>query len=80
MNKLFETIRKKWNKLFKRYDIVKERKRQGSLSWTRFHIYQCGLFGRNAYLGYRLSVVDAISVVDKKSGGNCHVNIVESKK
>lgn len=80
MNKLFESIRKQWNKLFRRYDIVAERKSISRAVWTRHHIYQRGAFGKCAYLGYRLNVVDAIQVIAEHSGGDCYINIVKAKK
>ncbi|WPJ54260.1 hypothetical protein RCIP0073_00070 [Klebsiella phage RCIP0073] len=80
MNKLFESIRKQWNKLFRRYDIVAEQKRLGGTKWTRHHIYQRGAFGKCAYLGYRLNVVDAIQVIAEHSNGDCHINIAKVKK
>ncbi|QEG10414.1 hypothetical protein KMI8_67 [Klebsiella phage KMI8] len=80
MNKLFEVILVNWNKLFRRYDIVAEQKRLGGTKWTRQHIYQRGAFGKCAYLGYRLNVVDAIQVIAEHSGGDCYINIVKAKK
>ncbi|UCR74535.1 hypothetical protein KL3_00070 [Klebsiella phage KL3] len=79
MNKLFEVIRVNWNKLFRRYDIVAEQKRLGGTKWTRQHIYQRGAFGKCAYLGYRLNLVDAIGTISKISGGHAHINIVKRK-
>lgn len=80
MNKLFESIRKQWNKVFHSYDIVAERKSLGGTKWTRHHIYQRGIISKNAYLGYRLNVVDAIQVIAEHSGGDCHINIIKVKK
>lgn len=79
MNNLFSWLESKWNKLFRRYEVVAVRSHIGSLVWTRHHIYRVKLNGKRIHQGYRLNLADAIGTISKISGGHAHINIVKRK-
>lgn len=80
MNKLFKSIADKWNKLFRGYYVVGEPKSLGSATWTRHHIYRKRFGKKPKYLGYRLSLDNAIRIAYQDANGNCHIKILGSKQ